>query len=376
MIAFLANYGKIELDEAREHIYCLSGHRAVRHLFEVASGLDSMALGETQILGQIKNAYCIADGYKSTRGVLNNLFQKAIAVGKRARSETRISTGAFSIGAAAAQLAKFVLGNLKGRKAFLVGAGDMSKLAATHLRANGIGKIYISNRTRANVEGLAQELGAEVVDFDCFEEALGKVDIVISSTGSRRPIITKSRMAKAMAQRSNAPVFMIDIAVPRDIEESAAELNGVFVYNIDDLQYMVDRCKAEREAEIGKVQAIIDEETAEFTAYLRTLEAVPLIKELREKFEAVYAVEWERCSTRLSHLSQEDRERVRKAIKSTVNKLTHDPILRLKEYAANGGGSKLDTARELFGLTSENGEAGKCDCQARISKIIPEPRIR
>jgi len=353
LVDFLASYSGVDRASLDDMVYRLPGHHAVKHLFQVASGLDSLALGETQILGQIRNAFCVAGECAATGGILNNLFQRAISVGKRARTETGISSGAFSIGAAAVQLARLVLGSLKGRKALLLGAGEMGKLAATHLLANGIDKITIANRTRARVEPLARELGAEVVDFDRFAESLRCVDVVISSTGSRRPIITRETMESVMAERGRLPVFLIDIAVPRDIEPEVSEIEGVFVYNIDDLRFLVDRCKVEREAEVEKVLVIIDQETSEFMAYLRTLEAVPLIKQLREKFDAIYTYEWEKCSAKLDHLPEQDIECVRRAIRSTINKLTHDPMLRMKEYAANGGNEKLDIVRELFNLVPD-----------------------
>ncbi len=350
LVDFLAKLGGIDRSELEGSVYRRPGHHAVKHLFEVACGLDSLALGETQILGQIKNAFCAADQCDVTGCILNSLFQQAITVGKRARTETGISSGAFSIGAAAAQLARLVLGHLTGRKALLIGAGQMSKLAATHLQANGIERIVITNRTRARIEPLARELGAEVIDYKRFDEALALVDVVITSTASRKPIITRKLMERIMTERHCAPIFLIDIAVPRDIEPGVADFEGAFVYNIDDLQFLVDRSRTEREAEVGKVRAIIEEETAAFMAYLRALEAVPLIKQLRAKFESTYEAEWERCSSKLMHLSESDRERIRRAMKSTVNKLIHDPLIQMKDYAANGGAEKLEIVRELFGL--------------------------
>lgn len=351
LISFLAGYSGIKREELEPCVYIRAGHHAVSHLFEVACGLDSMALGETQILGQIRNAYCIADGAESTGKILNSLFQRAIAVGKRARTETGISCGTFSIGAAAVQLAKTVFGSLDGRKALLLGAGDMSKLAATHLQANGVAKTYIASRTKSRVDRLAAELDGEAIDYAQVDAVLDEVDFLISSTSAPRPIITRERMAKVLKNRGSRPIFLIDIAVPRDVAPDVAELDGAFVYNIDDLHFFLDRCVSEREAEIDKVRAIIDAETADFMSYMRTHEALPIIKQLRAKFEAVHTAEWEKYSSKLAHLPETDREYVRKMLKSVVNKLTHDPILRLKYYAANDEDKpKLDLARDLFGL--------------------------
>lgn len=351
LISFLAGYSGIKREELEPCIYIRAGHHAVRHLYEVACGLDSMALGETQILGQIRNAYCIADGAESTGTVLNNLFQRAIAVGKRARTETGISNGTFSIGAAAVQLAKTVFGSLNGRKALLLGAGDMSKLAAIHLQANGVANTYIASRTKSRVDQLATELHGEAIDFARVDDVLAEVDFLITSTSAPRPIITRERMAKVMKTRGSRPIFLIDIAVPRDVAPDVAELDGAFVYNIDDLHFFLDRCKSEREAEIDKVRAIIESETADFMSYMRSHEALPLIKQLRAKFESVHVAEWEKYSSKLAHLPEADQAYIRKMLKSVVNKLTHDPILRLKYYASNGEDKqKLDLARDLFGL--------------------------
>lgn len=357
LVSFLAAYSGVKREDLDACVCIHAGHHAVKHLFQVACGLDSMAVGETQILGQIRSAYCIADDVESTGAVLNSLFQKAIAVGKRARTETGISCGTFSIGAAAVQLAKTVFGDLTGRKALLLGAGEMGKLAATHLQASGVGKTYIASRTRSRVDKLAAELRAEPIDFDRVDDALGEVDFLISSTSAPRPIITRERMARVMKNRNDRPIFLIDIAVPRDVAPDVADVDGVFLYNIDDLHFFLDRCRHEREAEIDKVRAIVEEETAGFMAYLRTHEALPLIKQLRAKFDSVHTAEWDKYSSKLAHLSPEDQQYVRKMLKSVVNKLTHDPILRIKYYASDGeANQKLDIARELFGLPVPNKE--------------------
>lgn len=363
LLSFLAGYSGVRREELDACAYIWAGHHAVKHLFEVACGLDSMAIGETQILGQIRSAYYTADAAASTGPVLNMLFQRAISVGKRARAETGISSGAFSIGAAAVQLAKTVFGNLQGRKALLLGAGEMSKLAALHLQANGVANIYIASRTRSRVDELAAQLGGETIEFSRIGKALSEVDFVISSTSAPRPVITRERMARVMKSRACRPIFLIDIAVPRDVAPDVAEIEGVFVYNIDDLHFFLDRCRRDREAEVEKVRAIVEEETARFMTYLRTQEALPLIKQLRAKFDQVHTSEWQRYSSKLAHLPEADREYVRKMLKSVVNKLTHDPIIRIKRYAADGTDkAKLDVARELFGLpaTDEAGSPEEC----------------
>lgn len=350
---FLSDYSGLDQQILQSCTYCKPGHHAVKHIFEVACGLDSLALGEYQILGQIRNAYCIAHDNGATGTILNDLFQRAISVGKRARTETGISSGSFSIGSAAVELAKFVFHNLQGRKALLLGAGKMSGLAARHLKNNGIDKVYVCSRSQDRVQTLVDELDGEAVDLSHFEEALCRVDVVIASTSSNEPVITKGLVEKVMDSRPRSPIFLIDIAVPRDIEPECAEVEGVFLYNIDDLHFLVDKSRSEREAEMEKVKAIIEVEMEEFMRELKEMEAVPAIKQLRAKFDSVFYAEWEKCSAKIAHLNESDRECVRRAIKSAVTKLTHDPILRMKDYAANGGSGKLEIVRELFGLEME-----------------------
>jgi len=347
---FLAECGGLACGDIEDCLYKYAGHHAAKHLLSVACGLDSLAFGETQILGQVRSAYGTADRSGCTGPVLNALFQKAASVGKRARTQTAISRGAFSIGAAAVELARFVFTDLAGRKALLIGAGQMSKLAATHLKAHGIERVYVANRRPERMEALVRELGAEPIGFDEIDAIMRQVDVVISATGASSPIITRDRVEQVVRERGCAPLFMIDIAVPRDIEPEAAAVEGVFVYNIDDLRFLVERSRAEREAEAEKVLVIIERETECFMAAMRELEAVPIIRLLRDKFESVYECEWEKASSKLSHLPDEDRERVRRAIRSAVKKLTHDPIIRVKEYAADSQPEKLALVRELFDL--------------------------
>jgi len=310
-----------------------------------------MMLGEYQILGQVKTAFCVAGDSECTGTILNNLFRQAISVGKRARTETDISRGAFSIGRAAVELAISIFGDLKGRKVLILGAGKMSELTATHLVSSGASSVIVSNRTRARAEELAERLGGTAIGFDQFPAAMAEADIVIGSTASPHPIVTRDQMQKMMRMRHERPIFLIDIAVPRDIEPEVGDLDNVFLYNIDDLERLVEQSMSEREREVAKVNEIISEETKSFVAWLKTLEVVPLIRLLREKFESIKEGEWERNKSRLAHLSEKDRETVRRMLDSVVNKMSHNPIVRIKEYAADSNGyGKLDLARELFGI--------------------------
>jgi glutamyl-tRNA reductase len=357
LVQFISDYHEIARESFDENLYRYRGHKAVSHIFGVAAGIDSMMVGENQIMNQVKNAFCVAGESDVTKAILNNLFQQALYVGKRARSETEISRGAFSVGYAAVELARSIFGELRGHSTLVLGAGKMSELTARHLKSAGADSISVSNRTFARAEELAGKLDGRAVEFERFHEEMAHVDIVIASTGASEAVVARSMMAKIMRERRNRPIFMIDIAVPRDIEPGVGELDGVFLYDIDDLDTLVQQSIRERSGEIDKVREIIAEETTKFSSWLRTLEAVPLIKQLRDKYERLRDAEWERTSPRLSHLAEEDQVAIRVMMQSLVNKISHDPLLKLKEYAANGDDDgKLDVARELFGIEDMDSE--------------------
>ncbi|MDO8589057.1 MAG: glutamyl-tRNA reductase [Armatimonadota bacterium] len=360
LIDFLSALTGVPKADFTDHLYTRSGHKAVDHLFRVSAGLDSMMLGEPQILGQVKSAYCVAGDCSCTGAVLNNLFQQALAVGKRARTETDIAKGAFSVGYAAVELANSIFGDLYGRRILIVGAGKMSENTAKRIISNGAGSVTVANRTFERARKLAEELGGVAVGFDALDQALIDADIVISSTGATEPIITRQTMAKLMRVRHERPVFLIDIAVPRDIEPEVGELDNVFLYNIDDLQDLVEQSVRERQKEIEKVELIIEQETRKFTAWLKTLEVVPLIRLLRERFDSIRDGEWEKYRGRLNHLNDRDRETVQALLQSVINKISHHPMVRIKDYAnTHDGYGKMDVVRELFGveITEEMEEA-------------------
>lgn len=351
LIDFMSALTDVPADEFREHLYIWAGHKAVSHLFSVSAGLDSMMLGEPQILGQVKNAYCVAGDCACTGAILNNLFRQALSVGKRARTETDIAKGAFSVGSAAVQLADSIFGNLSGRDILLIGAGKMGEVTARRVMASSSAKVTVTNRTFERATKLAEELGGAAVPFEKLDDALTAADIVISATGSTEPIVDRSRMTKIMRARRERPIFLIDIATPRDIKAEVGDLDNVFLYNIDDLRNLVDQSVREREKEIEKVKLIVDQETRKFTVWLKTLEVVPLIRLLREHFDAILDGEWERNSGRLNHLSEKDREAIKAMMQSVVNKISHHPMIRLKDYAnSRNGYEKMDIVRELFGV--------------------------
>ncbi len=354
LVQFMSDYHEVERASFEDKLYRHHGHKAVEHLFRVAAGIDSMMVGENQIVNQIKNAFCVAGESDVTKALMNHLFQQALYVGKRARTETDISRGAFSVGYAAVELARSIFGELEGRSILILGAGKMSELTAKHMQSSGATSIAVSNRTFSRAEELACKLGGRAVEFDRFPEEMLHSDIVITSTGAPDAIVTRGMMKKITRERRRRPIFMIDIAVPRDIDPSAGELDGVFLYDIDDLDTLVQQSISGRKKEIERVRAIVAEEVQKFNVRLRTLEAVPLIKQIRDKYDHLRDAEWARTSSKLSHLSETDQEAIKVMMQSLINKISHDSLLKIKEYASNGDGlGKLEVAREIFGINDE-----------------------
>jgi len=359
ILGWMSDLCGVPQDDFMPHIYSTAGHKAAEHLFRVAAGIDSLVVGETQVLGQVKEAYAVACERGTTGSVLNTLFQQAATVGKRARTETGISRGASSVGSAAVLLAKSIFGDLSGRTVLIVGAGKMAELSIEHLRSSGMVGVLVTNRTYDKALELAERFEGEAVGFDDMAGALDRADVVITSTGAKQPIISRETIRRAMISRRGRPMFLIDIAVPRDVEPEVSNLDNVFLYNIDDLQGVVDLDKANREAEIANVEKIIAEEVEEFNRWFRTLEAVPVITALREKFEGVRQAEFEKLCRKLSHLSPEDMEAICTATKSMVNKLSHDPLIRIKECTTDA--DKLQIICETFGISPNGKECREPD---------------
>ena len=357
IVTWIGEFFGVPLEEFQLHLYSHAGHKAVEHLFQVASGIDSMVVGEAQILGQVKEAYAAASGQGVSGPVLNNLFQQAITVGKRARTETDIGRGAFSVGSVAVQLAGSIFDELNGRKVLIVGAGKMGELTTTHMVSSGASMVLVANRTYDRAVSLASQFNGRPVKFEELPTALATADIVITSTGARAPIITRGMVSSAMHARRGRPVFFIDIAVPRDIEPGVGDLDNVFVYNIDDLQAAVETDAAGRHAEVAKVDTIVQQEVEEFMRWFRTLDAVPIITALREKFEEIRAAELEKLKSRIPDLTDEEIEAINATTRSIVNKICHQPMIQIKEYATGSdSGSRLDTICEVFGICPVEGE--------------------
>lgn len=328
---FIFRQGNLDSAELSRCIYIHRDREAVRHLFRVAASLDSLVMGEPQILGQVKEAYRRAVDHRATGVLLNRLVHHALRTAKRVRTETGIAGNAVSVSYAAVELAKKIFGGLHGKKILLVGAGEMSELAARHLLRQGVERILIANRTYARGEELAAAFQGTPVAFERLSEVLPEVDIVIASTGAPGYVITAEMVAAALRRRRNRLLFLIDIAVPRDIDPAAGEIENVYLYNIDHLQDVVDANRETRRAEAQKAEGIVSEEVAVFEAWFNALAVVPTIVALRGKLEGIVRGEFERSAHWLGGLSAEERSRIEGLTASVVNKILHDPIAGLKE---------------------------------------------
>ena len=351
--AFLAITGSLSPQELEDHCYIYCGEEAVQHLFRVASSIDSMVMGEPQILGQVKEAYRCCVEQKASGMILSKLLHHAFRVAKRVRTETEIAKNAVSVSFAAVELAKKIFGDLAGKTILLIGAGEMSELAARHLLGNGVSRILIANRTFERAARLAEELHGMPVAFERLSEALKEVDIVISSTGASGFVITREMIAAALRRRKNRLLFLIDIAVPRDIDPAVGEIDNVYLFNIDDLQEIVDENLQSRMKEAQRAEEIISEEVIKFFGWTNTLEATPTIVSLREKMEGILKAELERSSW-MKNLSEGDRKNIEILTSSLLNKVLHHPISALKEECQNGGAiPSIAAVRRLFGLDNE-----------------------
>lgn len=328
---FIFRQGNLAASELERCLYVHRDREAVRHLFRVAASLDSLVMGEPQILGQVKEAYRRAADCRATGVLLNRLVHHALRTAKRVRTETGIAGNAVSVSYAAVELAKKIFGGLHGKTILLIGAGEMSELAARHLRKQGVERILVANRTYARAQELAEEFQGAPVPFDHLSEVLTEVDIVIASTGAPGYVVTAEMVAAALRRRRNRLLFLIDIAVPRDIDPAAGEIDNVYLYNIDHLQDVVDANRETRLVEARKGEGIVAEEVAIFETWFNALAVVPTIVALRGKMEGIVRGEMEKSAHWLRGLSVEDRSRIEGLAASVVNKILHDPIAGLKE---------------------------------------------
>ncbi|HXQ29571.1 MAG TPA: glutamyl-tRNA reductase [Gemmatimonadales bacterium] len=334
---------------AEQYGYTTRDRDAVRHLYRVSAGLDSMVLGESQIQGQVRDAW--ETSRPQAGPVLHRLFQSALLVGARVRTETEVGVGAASVPSAAVAVASKIFGNLTGRSALILGAGDMAELAASCLVGEGARVTLVANRTYERARAIAEQLGARALTL---EEAWGffaETDIVLCSTAAPHAVVTWDRVARAIKARGGRPLCILDLAVPRDVEPAVGQLENVFLYDVDDLQAVAGQAAAQRRSEIPAAEGIVNEEVDRFWAWYGGLVVVPALREFRERLDAVRAQEIERALRRFKHLEPEDREQLDQFSRALLNKFLHAPTLALKEAAERGRGyALLGALKELFGL--------------------------
>ena len=328
LIAFLSDYHRVPPESFLPHLFVKEDAAAAGHLFRVAAGLDSLVVGEPQILGQVKDAFQAAAERRAAGPLLTKLFHWSFNVGKRVRSETGIGEGAVSISFAAVALARKIFGRLEGRRVLVVGAGDISTLTAQHLRGQGAAEILIASRTLAGAETLAHTVEGRAISWDAMPATLHNVDIVLTATGSQRPIITRAHFDGE--RRRPGPLFIIDVAVPRDVDPAVAEIEQVFLYNVDDLQTIVSENMSRRAAELERAEAIVSEELAKFAAWQRSRGAIPTVVALRQRFEAIRQSELRRLENKLGPLPPDARARVDEVTRLIVEKLLVEPTEQLK----------------------------------------------
>lgn len=330
-----------------DSLYSFEGREAARHLFTVASGCDSLVIGEAQVLGQVREALKRAGRAASAGPYISTLFNQAIRTGKRVRTETPIGQGATSVSHAAVQLARELFATLSETAVLLIGAGKMAEVAAKNLITHGVGQLLVANRTPARAERLARSIGGEAVPLESVEELLAEVDVVIASTGSKAPVITNAAVRQGMRRRGGRPLFLIDIAVPRDVEPGVQSIDGVVLYNVDDLHSVVEANLAERRQYLPQAQAIVDEEVGRFEGWMNERKAAPVIRALRSHVLGTVDRELERTLRKLAHLSEREKEQIRSLAHAIAGKILHTPTIKLKAAVDEG------TDAELFALVAE-----------------------
>lgn len=354
---FLAQEQRAPRSLFEEHLYSYVGKEAVGHLFRVAASLDSLIVGEPQILGQVKDAYAAASAVGTLGEVLHRCFHKSFAVAKRVRSETRMAAKAVSVSSAAIELARKIFDHLEDKTAMVIGAGEMGELAVRHLQNHGIGSVLVTNRTFSRAVELAREFSGTVVPFEQLQKHLRLADVVIGSAGGNDYLLGPTAVEEALRERKRRPMFFIDLGVPRNFDPRLNDLDNVFLYDIDDLEQVIEENKDEREREAMKAEAIVAEEIESFWQWLSRLEVTPTIVALREKAEAIRQRELEKTLATLKELSPQAQRAIEALSSSIINKLLHPPIAYLKSGSRNSDiGEDLDVAivRRVFGLDEED----------------------
>lgn len=364
---FVREYFHLDPAEYERYFYDYREEEAVRHIFRVTSSLDSMVVGEPQILGQVKEAYAVARAVGAINSQLDSLLTRAFAVAKRVRSETAVGSSAVSVASVAVELAKKIFGSLNGKHVYLVGAGKMSELAARHLIAHGAASIFVANRTYDRAVQLAKKFHGQAIMFEQLYDTCDKADIVITSTGAPHAIFRREHGELFLSRRRNRPMFFIDIAVPRDVDPGLNKLDGIFVYDIDDLQQAVTSHVADRRKEAERAEAIVALEVQRFQARLQTLDVVPTIVSLQDHLETIRQAEIDRVRGRLGSLSPDQELAVDALTRGIINKIMHTPISTLKTAARESEATTvIDLVRRLFNLqekkevavSSKSGSAG------------------
>jgi glutamyl-tRNA reductase len=353
---FTDSRGIEEADWGRFH-YQYGYHKAITHLFRVASGMDSMVIGEPQIAGQVKDAYREAVHQKAVGTILNRLFHRSFHVSKRVRTETELASRAVSVSYVAVELARKIFGDLTDRQALLAGAGEMAELAARHLAGNGIGRILVASRTLENARRLAAAFQGEAIEMEAIPDCLERIDILLCSTAAPGYILQADQVRQAMRTRRNKPVFIIDIAVPRNIDPEVNTIENVYLYDIDDLQKVLQANLAERKKELTQAESIVQEEVRSFLAWMDGLDLVPTIVSLRQRAEEIRTGELKKALSVLeTPLSEKDRQAIEAMSQAIVNKILHGPVSTLKKAEERGEPPGLaDAARRLFSLGPKKG---------------------
>ena len=344
---FIEEQFSVSADAVRSHLYTLEQDDAVQHLFRVASGLDSQILGESEVLGQVRDAFSAARHEGASGGAMAHLFHSALRTGKRARSETAIGRNALSLSRACVALARRAIGSPEGKRVLIVGVGEASRLAGIALRDSGAGSIVIANRTPANAAELARELDAEIAPLDDLAPLLAQADLVVTATAAPDFVLSALAIEKAASKRGGRPLAIMDMAVPRDVDPSAGAVPGVHLYTLDDVETLAEANRQQREAEALQVEAIVAEEAAQFRQWWSARDVTPTIAAIRHEAERIRAAEVSRTVGRMEGLSEDDALRIQQMTKALVKKLLHQPTSHL---LSRNDESVTQSARQLFGL--------------------------
>lgn len=352
--SYLERWFGIPREYMKDYLYMYEDRPVIEHLFKVTSGLDSMVIGETQILGQVRDAFLKAQNEKATGTLFNMLFKQAVTLAKRAHSETAIGENPVSVSYAAVELGKRIFGNFKKKTVMIIGAGKMSELTLKHLAGQGADRVLVVNRTMSKAEELAGKMNGIAVPMDRMLDELRHVDVVISSTGSSEYVLVSQQIQRVMSTRKSRPLFMIDIAVPRDLDPNITKVSNVYLYDIDDLELIVETNMNERRKEATKIESMVAEEISAFEQWFKLLGVGPVIQALQEKANAIHEETMDNLLLKLTDLDEREAKLIRKLTKSMMNQMMRDPILRIKELAGGRNGEQaLNVFTDLFALETE-----------------------